>query len=1009
MARENLIYNPSFSGGLQGWASVNGSIISITRQFSHHGSYSLRVDLGGAAGSGVQTAQNSLIPVTAGLPYVLSAYTLIPTFDEEPTALVLSVYWYDASGTVTYGAPQYFSPVQGPDWTRVALFETAPAGAVYARISITSQLANDAVITNSLSGARSYVGVTPTEVPYTDSTLPWDGSHYVVLDPDGVPYVQSSLTGNGVGDLQVSVAPDDVPFVLSSPGDVFVDAILFEQSTHLGTFVDNLTPAQVGAIADTALRPANQTPTSKMQLKADIIIGDLLLNVVDDFGVVWVCTDIEGWWGHSTPEIPDIARGVEDGSYDVTGRYTARQLTLTGVILPPHAGLLPAARDRLIAATNLVRKGAWLRTSENPTRASFVRLSGRPMIQTVNARGRTEFSIGLRAADPVKYEWNEEDNGGLTVVTSQGTNALVADNIGTADVTTIIEVTGPSGAGSTVYNAATDETLTILSPLRRAGLIGHVSKAERYDNIATLTTDHPHTLLVGDTITVSGVGEPYDSATSASYYTVTSAASTYPYTFTYDLPGDVIRPVTVAGLVSLRTSDVLSIDTYSRSVSFNGTLIGHRGKIDTLVDWIKLAPGKNPIDIDDSIDPYQITTKEYTTKGVATLTTADAHFMRAGEKITVQLASTVPLAFKQLTANVVTLTTSEPHGFSTGDLLDVDTAEVSGVTNKALISNVVTLTTTETGSFAPSDIIEVALKTSAKIARKSRINNLVTLTTLEDHGFSALDSVTVDLPTSAVLVKKAIASNLASLSTTTAHGFSAGDLVTVTLPTTAMVIRKDTAGAMVTLTTSADHGFSKGDAITVAFPVNAVISSRSLNPAANSGTIVTPSAHNYTVGDLVSINVGITPTVTVTRRQATTTTCVLTTSTTHNFSVGEEIQISGVGTAYNGTAIITAVSASAKTITYTRTVAGLAEASVASTGTVLNRTIGTGYNGTRVVETIPTATSFTYIDYTQTATTTSSTGTGTVVNETNKGINGTMTIGSVPSATRLTYTKVETA
>lgn len=1010
MARENLVYNPAFSGGLQGWSSVNGSIISISRQYAHLGNYSLRLDLGNAVGSGVQTSPNALIPVTGGLPYVLSAYALIPTYEDEPSALVMAVYWYDAAGNVIYGTPQYFSPVRGAtEWVRVSLFETAPVGAVRARVSITSQLANDQVILSSKFGERSHVGVTGTEVPYVDTVLDWDGSHYVVLDPDGVPYVQSSLVGTGAGDLQVAVSADDVPFVLSRPGDVFLDSVMFEQSTYLGDFIDNLTPAQIGQIADTALRPLPQTATSKMQLRGDIIIGDLLLNTVDAAGVIWVCTDIEGWWGHSTPEIPDIPRGVEDGSYDVTGRYTARQLTLTGVILPGRPELLPAARDRLIAATNLVRKGAWLRTSENPTRASYVRLSGRPQITTINARGRTEFSIGLRAADPVKYEWNEEDNGGLTVVSSEGTSALVANNIGTADVTAVLEITGPSGTGSTVHNALTDETLTIIHPLRRAGLIGHVSKAERYNNIATLTTDHPHGLLVGDTITVSGVGEPYDSKNSTTVYTVTGSANTFPYTFSYDLPGDLIRPVEVLGLVSLETSDVLSIDTYSRSVSFNGTVIGHRSKIDTLVDWIKLAPGKNPININDSIDPFQVTQKAYATKGEATLTTKDAHFMRIGERVTVQLAATVPLAFKQLTANVVTLTTTEPHGFSVGDLLDVDTAEISGVTNKALITNVVTLTTDEAGSFAPSDIIEVNLKTSALIARKARSANLVTLTTLEDHGFSPADSVTVTLPTSTVLVKKAVAANLVTLTTETAHGFSSGDEVTFSLPTSASVIRKETAGASVTLTTSGDHGFSKGDSITVAFPVSSTITSRSINPVTNLGTIHTASAHNYTIGDLITINVGVPVTQTVTRRQATATACILTLSSTHNFAVGEEIQVSGLTSTYNGIATITAVNAASRTITYSRANDGNAESVTNTTGTVLNRTISRGYNGTRVLETIPTATSLTYIDYTQGSSTSSTTGSGTIVNATNKSLNGTMVIGSVPSATKLTYTRVETA
>ena len=32
-----------------------------------------------------------------------------------------------------------------------------------------------------------------------------------------------------------------------------------------------------------------------MQLKADVMLGDLILNTIDANNVVWVCTDIEGW------------------------------------------------------------------------------------------------------------------------------------------------------------------------------------------------------------------------------------------------------------------------------------------------------------------------------------------------------------------------------------------------------------------------------------------------------------------------------------------------------------------------------------------------------------------------------------------------------------------------------------------------------------------------------------------------------------------------------------------
>jgi hypothetical protein len=51
--------------------------------------------------------------------------------------------------------------------------------------------------------------------------------------------------------------------------------------------------------------------------------------------------------------------------------------------------------DLLLQQTLYIR-GAWLKTGTDGKRSSFVRLSGAPSIQTTTARGRTDFSIGLK-------------------------------------------------------------------------------------------------------------------------------------------------------------------------------------------------------------------------------------------------------------------------------------------------------------------------------------------------------------------------------------------------------------------------------------------------------------------------------------------------------------------------------------------------------------------------------------------------------------------------------------
>jgi len=241
-----------------------------------------------------------------------------------------------------------------------------------------------------------------------------------------------------------------------------VDAVLFEQSSYLNEYVDEPTQAQENEKVTQAFRPVPYPKITGLFLKADVSIGSLVLNTIDEDGVVWICTDIEGWWTHPEPDVRDIPRGWGDGSYDVRGRYQARQLTLNGVFLPPDPSYVASARNKLITNTDLVYVGDWLKTNESPTKASYVRLSGRPEINTVNERGKTEFSIGLRAPDPLKYEWFAGDEFGYRSTTiSEGSQATIT-NTGNAYAPVILSVAGPLTGPATIANETTNESITII-------------------------------------------------------------------------------------------------------------------------------------------------------------------------------------------------------------------------------------------------------------------------------------------------------------------------------------------------------------------------------------------------------------------------------------------------------------------------------------------------------------------------------------------------------------------
>jgi len=783
-------------------------------------------------------------------------------------------------------------------------------------------------------------------------------------------------------------------------GQVFiVDAILFEQAEYVGGFFENVSWAEKKAAADKVLSTPTPMQYNGLQLNADIVLNDLILNTIDEDGTIWVCTGLEGWWGQAEPSSPDIPRGTEDGSYDVSGRYLARIINLTGVFFPKNTGAaLSQARDRLVTASNLVRRGGWLRAAEEPTKAAFVRLSGKPQISTVNARGRTEFSIGLKAGDPIKYEWNDSDPEGYRHVNFGAADGSgETDNNGTATVTAVLTLTGPLGAGSTVHNSATSETLTLIQSLRGAGPVATVETTAVTNNVATITTTANHGLIAGDTISLSGVGSPYDTTTSD--YVVTSATQDFPYTINFALTSDDIQEGPASGTVTLVNNDQLIIDTYNRSVTFNGQTTGQRNKLETLTDWITIAPGTNIIEYFDTIDHIGVINKQLLSN-IVTLTTDDIHGLIPGESVIINLPTDRELVKKSLTGNVVTLTTTEAHGYSVGDEIDVASVETIAVDNKTATTTAATLRTVDDHGITAGDIVIVDLPITATPTAKSLASNVVTLTTQGAHNFSLGDAVAVAMPTSATITSKALSSNQATLTTAASHGFLPGESITVALPSTASITKKQRSGSQAIITTSAAHGFSTNDQVTIALPTTATLTnSRSMAGSAGGylATLNTSAAHNFSVGDKITVNIGVASTATITNRASSGTTRTLTFAA-HTFSVGEKITVTGVNASYNGVFYITAVTST--TISYTAS-ASLSESTTAQTGTVTDNTISDYYNGVHIVETIPTSTSLTFLVYGQeTATSSTKTGSGaTLTDNTNQTFNGTYAIQNVTSTT----------
>jgi hypothetical protein len=297
------------------------------------------------------------------------------------------------------------------------------------------------------------------------------------------------------------------------------------------------------------------TLAKDVHLKHPDIATELDFNTIDADDNVWVITDIQNWWNMPEPELPDIARGLDDGSYDVRGRWRARSMTVTGSILVSDASKTSAARQKLMEYCNLVYTGGWLIVDEPLYRkAAYVRLVGQPTFENPTPRGRINFTIPLKAADPLKYYWNRNDTNGYTY----SNNISVANviNSGNYQVAGVFTLTGPITAPAYITAidgpTATTQTLTVSTSLRDTTYTTGTTYTEFSGGTAIITANAvanaSHGFLVGDRITITGSGTRFN-ATDVAVTAVTTS------TISYEKPIANITSITHSGNVAAVTTD----------------------------------------------------------------------------------------------------------------------------------------------------------------------------------------------------------------------------------------------------------------------------------------------------------------------------------------------------------------------------------------------------------------------------------------------------------------------
>jgi hypothetical protein len=632
MTRTNLITNASFrtaSTGTTGWSALSTASIARITTDGFIGTSCLQVSSVTSTSTGV--ILTDYVTIDESKDYSISAYLKIAS-GSTAGSITMTTTWYNSSNSSVLSSTAALNVPADGVWYRIGatvLAATIPGTAVKAKVQFT---------------------------PTTSSTVTSFSLDAILFEQDS--YIEEFY--------------ENFDQVLST----VQSQVETKDSTILAASKQSLE----NNIVNAALRKMPSPYISGLKLNADININGLVLNTIDENNVVWVCTDIKGWWTLPDTDVPDIARGLDDGSYDVRGRWKARAITLEGSILPPHPDYIAAARSKLISALSpLVYLGGTLAVDEGPIKISKVFMVAQPTMDVKNARGRIDFSIQLRAGDPVKYGWNYEATDGyysatpfqfkvsssitnvtipvagtrrytttntfvagdyvtisgitpsgynttsttapvaITAVDSGGTwfetagviagsgyvsessssarlaySSTSITNSGNTYVPTVITLTGPMASGSYIKNLTNSTSIKLVKQLRPAGYSINIGYVSRFSNVATLTTSSAtgHGLFVGDTVNISISGYGSFNATPA---TITSVTTN---TFTYASSGADLSSTSVSSSTAILVSaDTAVIDTYNQTVKYRGIADAGRSILDANIDWIRLIPGVNTIQI----------------------------------------------------------------------------------------------------------------------------------------------------------------------------------------------------------------------------------------------------------------------------------------------------------------------------------------------------------------------------------------------------------------------------
>lgn len=637
---------------------------------------------------------------------------------------------------------------------------------------------------------------------------------------------------------------------------------------------------QENAIVNVALTKVPRPHITGIVLGKDIKLGDLQLNAIDDNNVVWVCTDIKGWWNLPDSEVQDLDKGWGDGSYNSKGRYRSRILELSGVILPPDASKVLAARDTLVRALDLIRTTSWLIVNESDyTKAVKVRVSGKPNIENVNARGRIEFNVGLIAVDPIKYQWfgdaTTTDYAETPPKNSTGTQDgyVTINNKGNYPVGAVFEIEGPVvSGGATIFNETNGDLLTI-TDTTRGKMYRFASAKSMANGTATIITTAKSDLVVGDSVEIT-----LPQTFTVNGFSITSNVAAFVTSGTHNFSvGDVFAVTNLHASVNGVELTVASITLYNTfTAAITASNVSYLGTYAGTVE--------------------NITNKKFNgTFPVASVINTSAF--------------TYVTDYNDSVTNVAqTYANSSPTIFRDADIIEIDTSNREVAFNgdasqkRAMLDAIVDWVKLNDGNnvvqFDDSGAETFWISRYSTVANSTTNTDTITLYTTNAHGYTTSDSVTIDN----------VSANVNTNLSKTINQFSSNANV-VTANITA-------------------HGYSSTNYVVVSGVSNVIDGLYSVtNVNANAITFTTTASG--TSYNTVAPNGAITRKVSKVSSYSRTGNVVTTIANAHGFYTNDAVYFTGLSNVTDGMYIVTNVNANAMTYV-TRTTGNVASTNTAN-------------------------------------------------------------------------------